>query len=134
MAAGKSEKGFRRRGAMGKIGLDEPLHGLRRIFRLDVAKNLLPDVSLRSETAAGKDVIALDRVVLGGAWHLRREQTDVADVVLRAGMVAAGEMDVERGVDLDARITPVADRGGMALGVGGREFAALVAGAGDEAR
>ena len=48
-------------------------------------------------------------------------------------MVAAGEVDVERRVDVDARLAPVADFGGMALGVGGREFAAGIAGAGDQA-
>ena len=52
--------------------------------------------------------------------------------MLRAGMMAAGDVDVERRVDVDARLAPVADLGGMALGVGRREPAAGIAGAGDQ--
>ena len=52
--------------------------------------------------------------------------------MLRAGMMAAGEVDVERRVDLDARLAPVADLVGVTLGIGGREPAAGIAGAGDE--
>ena len=47
-------------------------------------------------------------------------------------MMAAGEMDVERRLDRHAGFAPVADLGGVTLGVGGREFAAGVAGAGDQ--
>ena len=48
-------------------------------------------------------------------------------------MVAAGEVDVDRPVELDARLAPARDLLGVALGVGGGELAAGVAGAGDEA-
>ena len=34
-----------------------------------------------------------------------------------AGMVAAGEMNVEGGIDHNARLDPVADLGGVALGI-----------------
>src|ERR1700681_1036687 len=78
-------------------------------------------------------MIALDGVVLLTDRHLRADQPDIADVMLRAGMVAAGEMNIERSVDVDPRLAPVADRSGMAFGVGGRELAAGIAGAGDQA-
>ncbi len=60
-------------------------------------------------------------------------QADVADVMLRAGIRAAGEMDVERAVELHARFAPVRDLLGVTLGVGQSEPAAGIAGAGDEA-
>src|SRR5689334_7399664 len=118
---------------MGEIGLEQLLDRFRRILRLDVAIDLLADIGVRAEAAAGVEMIALHRLLIACARHLGGKQADVADVMLRAGMVAAGEMDVERRVDLDARLAPVADRSRMTLGVGGRELAALVAGAGNEA-
>ena len=53
--------------------------------------------------------------------------------MLRAGMVTAGQMDIDRRVERDARLAPARDLFGMAFGVGGGEFAAGIAGAGDEA-
>ena len=46
--------------------------------------------------------------------------------------MAAGDVDVERRLDVDARLAPVADLGGMALGVRRRKPAAGIAGAGDQ--
>ena len=51
-------------GAVGEIGLQQSLHGLRRVLGLDVAIDLLPDIGIRTEAAAGEQMIALDRVVL----------------------------------------------------------------------
>jgi hypothetical protein len=53
--------------------------------------------------------------------------------MLRAGVMTVGQMNVDRRVERDARFAPARDFLGMALGVGGREFAAGVAGTGDEA-
>ena len=60
-------------------------------------------------------MIALDGIDILADIHLRRDQPDIADVMLRAGVMAAGDVDVERRVDVDARFAPVADLGGMAL-------------------
>src|SRR3990170_367388 len=54
--------------------------------------------------------------------------------MLRAGMMAAGEMDIDRLIDRDALLAPCGDCLGVPLGVGGGEPAAAIAGAGDEAR
>ena len=132
MAAREGQEGFIGRRAMGEIGLQQPLDRLRRVLGLEVVIDLLPDIGVRAEAAAGEQMIALDRVVVLADRHLRRDQADIADVMLRAGMVAAGEMDVERRVDVDARLAPVADLGRMALGIRGRELAAGIAGAGDQ--
>ena len=68
-----------------------------------------------------KHVEALDRVLAGGVdRHATGEQADVADVVLRAGVGTAGEMDVDGRVEGDARLHPVGDRHRRALGVGER--------------
>ena len=53
--------------------------------------------------------------------------------MLRAGVMAAGQMDVDRRVERDARFAPARDLLGMALGVGSRELAAGIAGTGDQA-
>src|ERR1700732_4029796 len=53
--------------------------------------------------------------------------------MLRAGVMTAGQMDVDRRVERDARFAPARDFLGMAFGVGGGEFAAGIAGTGDEA-
>ena len=75
-------------------------------------------------------MIALDFGILGR--DLGREQPDVADVVLRTGIRAAGEMNVERRVDLQARIEMIGDCESVALGIARRELAARIAGAGDD--
>ena len=134
MAARKGQEGFFGRGAVREIGLEQPLDRLRRVLGLEVVIDLLPDIGIGTEAAAGEEMIALDRYRRPRRHRtFARDQADIADVMLRAGMVAAGEMDVERRVDVDARLAPVADLGGMALGVGGRELAAGIAGAGDQA-
>ena len=131
MAARKGKESLVRRRAALEIGLQQFLDGLGRVLGSEVVIDLLADVGLRTETAAGKEVIALDRVIVLADGYLCCDQADIADVVLRAGVMAAGEMDVERRVEVDARLAPVADLGGMALGVGRRKLAAGVSRAGD---
>src|SRR6202012_1433274 len=117
---------------MRQIGFQQLLDGLRRVLRLEVVVDLLPDIGVRAKAAAREQMIALDRVVLLADGYLGGDQTDIADVMLRTGMVAAGDMDVEWRVDFYPRLTPVADLGGVALGIGCREFAAGIAGAGNQ--
>ena len=64
--------------------------------------------------------------------HPGTHHADVADVVLGAGVRAAGEVDVDRLVEVRlAKVIAEFDR--VALGVGGGEFAVGIARAGDEA-
>src|SRR5260370_3299537 len=116
---------------MRKIRLKQFPDRLRRVLGLEVVINLLPQIGVRTEPAAGKQVIALDRVVALADRNFRADQADIADVMLRAGMMAAGQMDVQRRVDRYPRLAPVADRGGIALGVRRRELATGITGAGD---
>src|SRR6266436_1385000 len=128
----KGQKRLVGRGAIGEIGLQQLFHGLRRVLCLDVAIDFLPDIGVRAEAAPGIKVITLDRVVIASRRHFCGEQTNVADVMLRAGMMTAGEMDIERRFDRHACFAPVADLGGVTLGIGGRELAAGIAGACDQ--
>src|SRR5438045_4673318 len=77
-------------------------------------------------------MVTLDGIGILADIDLCGNQADVADVMLRTGVVAAGEMDVERRIDLDPRLAPVANPGRMQLGVRRREFAPRIAGAGDQ--
>src|SRR2546429_5008852 len=53
--------------------------------------------------------------------------------MLRTGVMASGEMDVDGRVECDAVLAPACDLLGMPLGIGGGEFAADIARAGNEA-
>ena len=64
MAARKCQEGFFGRGAMREIGLQQALDGLRRVLGLDVVIDLLPDIGVRTEAAAGEEVIALDGIAV----------------------------------------------------------------------
>src|SRR3954452_10091118 len=132
MATRKRKEGFVGSGAMGDIGLEQSFDRLRRVLCLEVVVDLLPDVGVRTEPAAGEEMITLHRVLLVDR-HARPDQADVADVMLGTGMVAAGNVDVDRLVHLAARLAPVADLGSVALGVGGGKAATGIASAGDQA-
>src|SRR5215813_8734486 len=121
-------------GAMREIGLEQALDGRRRVLRLHVAIDLPRQRRIGPEAATDMDVIALDGVAVVGACNLAGEEADVANVVLRAGMVAAGEVDVEGTVESDARLAPARDLLGVTFRVRGGEAAADVAGAGHEPR
>src|SRR5262249_8077315 len=103
------------------------------ILGLDVVIDLLADVGVGTKAAAGEEMIALGGVVTLAEGYFRGNQPDVADVVLRAGGMATGQVDIEGRVDGGAPVAPIADVGRMALGVGGGEFASGIAGAGDKA-
>ncbi len=100
----KARKVSSRPARLREIALQHALDGARRVLGLHVAVEFAPDARrpARSRRRQGCDSPRPCR-------HLRRpstsraDQADVADVMLRAGMVAAGEMDVDRRVERDAR-------------------------------
>ena len=100
---------------MREIGFQQPLDRFRRVFRLEIVIDLLPDIGVRTKAAASEQMIALDRVDILADIHFRGDQSDIADVVLSTGMMAAGDVDVERRIDIDARLAPVADLGSVPL-------------------
>ena len=118
---------------MREVGPQQSFDRLWRVLRLDVAIDLVATVGVGPEAATGVEVIALDGIALIVGGNARREQADVADIVLRAGMVTAGQVNVERAIDRRTVFAILDDVVGMALGIGSRELAAGIAGAGDDA-
>ena len=115
-----------------EIGFEDSLDGLRRGFRDNVTKQFAPERGIRPEAAADENVIALNGVVILVLLHLAGEQSDFGYEMLRAGMMAAGEVDIDRRIERDARLAPERDILGMTLGIGRRELAADIAGAGNQ--
>src|ERR1700739_2090609 len=109
MTARKCEEGFVRSRAMREISLQQSLDRAGRVLRFKIAKNFLPQIGMRPKNAACEQMIAFDGVGPVAGRDLGGDEADVADKMLRAGVMAAGQMDVERRVDLDARLAPVAD-------------------------
>ena len=100
---------------MRQIGLQQFFDRLRRLLRREVMIDFLSDIGVGTESAAREQMIALNCVVALADSDLGRDQANVADEVLGAGVVTAGQVDVERRVDFDARIAPIGNRGGVPL-------------------
>src|SRR2546430_9880131 len=94
VALGEALKAFFGRNAPFEIGAQEPLDCVGRFIRRDIAQYFAPEPAPVAEAAASEQVITLDFGIVGR--DLGREQADIADMVLRAGIRAAGEMNVER--------------------------------------
>src|SRR5437764_944366 len=93
------------------------LYSLWLLYALAAMINFLAQISIWPEPATREQVIAFDGLVLLTTSDFRRDQPDIADVMLSAGMMASGEMDVEGRVDRHPRLAPVRDLPGVALGV-----------------
>src|SRR5262249_33725628 len=126
---GESQERLLARGPMRGKGAQDALDGLRSLFRFCIAVNLSPDGPIGAEAAADVDVVTLDGVAVVRDRDSGAEQPDVADVVLSAGIWAAGKVDVHRAVERQPRLAPMGNLLGMALGVGKGETAAGIAGA-----
>ena len=81
-------------GAMIEVGAQQRLDASRRVGGGHVGFDQPANRSLVGVTAADVDVIALDLIAVLVHRNLRADQADIADVMLRAGIRAAGEMDV----------------------------------------
>src|SRR5207237_10123767 len=103
-----------------------------RVLGLHVIVNVAGKPRVWPEAAANQHVIAVDRVAVLVNGHAGGDQPDVADVVLCAGMTAAGEMDVDGRVERDARLAPGGNLLRLLLGVRGGETTTGRAGAGNE--
>src|SRR5713226_2369977 len=75
--------------ALARISREHALDRLGNLFRRHVAQDLPREGPVGAVAAADIQMIALDLAVLARR-DLGREQPDIADVVLRAGVVAAG--------------------------------------------
>src|SRR5215510_10513867 len=134
MPARECDETFRRRRAMSEICFQDSLDRPRRILGLDVAIQFASKRGIWPEAAADQHVVALDRIGILIVLHLAGQEADLGNEVLRARMMAAGQMDIDGRVKRNARLAPLGDVFGMPLGVGGGELATGIAGAGDKAR
>src|SRR3954449_2235214 len=117
---------------MGEIGLEQLFNRFGRILGFDVAINFSAQIGVGAEAATCEQVIAFHALVVVANRDSGGDQPDIADVVLRAGMMASRYMDVERSIDRNSRLAPVADLGSMTFGVRRRKFAAGIPGAGNQ--
>jgi len=81
--------------------------------------------------ATDDDGVGFD--VLSIADEVDTQQANVADIVLSAGVGAAGQVDVNRVIEFELFVEVTRQFDGLALGVGGGILAAGIASAGDEA-
>src|SRR5262245_39927016 len=131
VAARKRQERFVRARTVRQIDLQHALDRTRRILSLDIVEEFAAEHRVRAESAADMDVITLNRIAVVADRDGRRQEADIANVVLRARMMATREMNIDRSVECDARLAPARDFVSVALGVGGGEPAADVAGACD---
>ena len=68
----------------------------------DVAGDLAPEAEFGTAAAAKDQVIPLDLLV-AAQIDLGRDQADIADIMLGAGIRAAGQVDVDRRIERDPR-------------------------------
>src|ERR1700758_4445387 len=121
--AAELEKALIRRSTLGHIGLEHPLDDLRRVLGAHIAIDFAAERSIGPEPAANVDMITFDGVAFLRRLDLAGEQPDFADVMLRTGVRAAGEMDVDRSIELDATFAPAGDLLRMPLGIGSGKLA-----------
>ncbi len=109
------------------VGGEEAVHNGRQVGEADRGDQFARDALVLVGAAAEDDLVALF------AADLDAHQADVADVVLRAGVRAAGDVQVDGCMIVEARVEMSGECDGVGLGVGRGEAAALIAGAGDGA-
>src|SRR4051794_32942679 len=95
--------------AMCQVALEDALDRARRLLGLHVLVDVPRQRCVRPEAAADQYVITVDSVAFLVDRDARGEQSDVADVMLRARMMTAGEVDVHRRVERNARLAPCGD-------------------------
>src|SRR5215831_10743409 len=130
--AQEGEEAFVARSAMRQISFQDAHDRARRLLGNNVSIELAPERGIRAETTANQTVITLDRIGLFVLLHFAGEEADLRNEMLRAGVMATGQMDIDRRVESHSRLAPACDLLGMAFGIGGRKLAAGIARARDE--
>ena len=121
VAAGKIDERLIVGRSIGDERLQDLLHNLWRLVSLDVLIKFARDRSIYAISPANEDVIAVDGVSVVVHGHPRANQSYVADVMLRAGVMTSGEMNIDRRLKLHPLLTPCRDLVGILLGVRGGE-------------
>src|SRR5262249_20131800 len=129
MALGEGEKCFAAL-AMRQIDLQDAFDSARGILGLYILVDVASERRVGTKTTAHENVIAVDGIAVVIDCDAGGDQPDVADIVLRAGMMAASEVDVNRWRDCRPRFAPPGDFLGRLFGVSASKAAAGGAGAG----
>ena len=115
------------------IGFQHTLDGARRVLGLHILEQFAAHRRVGAEPAADQQMIAIDGVAIIVDRNARADQADVADIVLRTGMMAAGQMNVDRRLKRHALVAPCGNLVGVLLGVSSGETATGLACAGNQA-
>ena len=116
--------------AMTQVAYQNPFQRRLELLEGNSLEHLPSDGLIPAEAATDEDVVTFDG--FAGYFDFRAEQADVPHVVLRAGVRAAGQVNVDRLVKLDALFEIVGQFDRVAFGVRRREFAVGIARAGDQ--
>ncbi len=131
VAGDELAEGFFGVGTVGLVGVDEAFDGVFDVVGGDFFEGEGGEVLIGTEGAAEEDVVgfgAADAAEVADDAH----EADVGDLVLAAGVGAAGDGDEDGGIDLAFFFEEFEDAGGALLGFDDGEVAELGAGAGDE--
>ena len=124
MTCGEGLEGFAGVDAICRPRTQQRLDHFGRVAGSNIGLQQSPYGALCAKAATHMQMITFDLIALIVHGDLGADEPDVADIVLCAGMVAAGEVDVDREVYAQARIHVISDAQCVALGVGSCEFAA----------
>src|SRR5215470_16406087 len=104
MAANEGLEGLGLAGAMCEVGAEQLFYRRRAILTLHVAPKLAPDRRVGAKTATHHHMEAFDRISLVIDGDPASDQSDIADIVLGAGIWAARQMDINCMLDLEPRL------------------------------
>src|ERR1700730_10047059 len=107
MPRGKILKALGGAAAMREIGLEQTFDPRRRVLCFHVAQNLPSDRARGAKAPARDDVIAVLSFAFLVDANPRGDEPDVADVMLRAGMMAAGQVVIDRVIGFYPRLAPI---------------------------
>ena len=113
------------------VGFEEGFDKRRNIAEGDAFIDFASDGLGVIDSSAEDDVVAF-HFFAGLQFYGGAHEADVANVMLGAGVVATGEVNVDGLVEIDFGFEILPEDDGLSFGVGGSEFAAGVPGAGDE--
>ena len=99
MPAGEGDERFVKL-ASGEIDLEYAFEQHRKFAERNTREDLPANARVRAAAAAENNIVSFHR--FAADIDLNALQADITDVVLRTGIRAAGDMDVDRMIELDA--------------------------------
>ena len=132
MTRGEFLKALLRRMAFALINAQELFNKRGRVLRSHVSSQQASDRSLVGIAPANMQMIALDLIPFIVHCDFCADEAYIADIMLRARMVTASEMNIDRRIQQEMRIHVIGDFQRMSFGVGRRKFTSSISSAGDK--